>query len=53
MPDMWQKYPERQHFIDAIMAKGGWNTSLWPMGLQGTKFQTISCRENYQKPARN
>ena len=42
LPTVWQRYPEAEQFVAALLAKGGWRD--WPPGLTASRYTTVEYR---------
>lgn len=47
LPAVWERYPEAERFVAALLAKGGWQD--WPSGLSACRYTTVE----YHLPARD
>lgn len=53
LPSMWQEFKESNHFINAIVQQGGWDTNLWPVNFKAQRFSSLIFKEDYTKPIRS
>src|SRR5690606_24020428 len=42
LPAVWERYPEPEQFVAALLAKGGWRD--WPPGLSACRYTTVEYR---------
>jgi AmmeMemoRadiSam system protein A len=45
LPAVWAKISDRQKFVDALLAKGGWPTGQWPAGLVASTYTAAEYRD--------
>jgi uncharacterized protein len=45
LPAVWAKLAEPTRFVDALLAKGGWPTDQWPVGLVASTYTTAEYRD--------
>jgi hypothetical protein len=47
LPAVWAKLPDPEHFLRALLAKGGWPPGTWPAGLTAQRYTA----DEYRDPA--
>jgi uncharacterized protein len=45
LPAVWDKLPEPQRFVAALLAKGGWQPGEWPVGLTVRRYTSTEFRD--------
>lgn len=38
LPSVWAKLPDPEHFVTALLRKGGWPRGKWPTGLTAQRY---------------
>jgi AmmeMemoRadiSam system protein A len=44
LPAVWAKLPDPQHFLAALLDKGGWPRGSWPAGLVAQRYTAAEYR---------
>jgi hypothetical protein len=42
---VWAKLPDPQHFLAALLNKGGWPAGQWPRGLTAQRYTAAEYRD--------
>ena len=45
LPAVWEKLPEPDRFLDALLVKGGWPAGYWSPGLRAQRYTTVEYRD--------
>lgn len=45
LPAVWEKFPDPERFLAALLVKGGWPARSWPSGLTANRYTTVEFRE--------
>lgn len=45
LPAVWAKLPDPEHFLQALLEKGGWSGGIWPDGLTAHRYTAAEYRD--------
>lgn len=45
LPAVWEKLPEPDRFLDALLAKGGWTPPDWPDDLRAARYTAVEFHD--------
>jgi AmmeMemoRadiSam system protein A len=45
LPAVWAKLPDPEHFLRALLEKGGWPPGQWPIGLTAQRYTAAEYRD--------
>jgi AmmeMemoRadiSam system protein A len=45
LPAVWAKLPDPEHFLRALLDKGGWPPGQWPAGLTAQRYTAAEYRD--------
>jgi AmmeMemoRadiSam system protein A len=45
LPAVWAKLPDPEHFLRALLDKGGWSPGRWPTGLTAQRYTAAEYRD--------
>lgn len=45
LPAVWAKLPDPEHFLRALLDKGGWPPGQWPTGLTALRYTAAEYRD--------
>ncbi|MGH9188116.1 MAG: AmmeMemoRadiSam system protein A, partial [Acidimicrobiales bacterium] len=51
LPSVWEKVRGPRHFVDLLLAKGGWRGARWPPGMQTLLYRTVEFADPGPRPA--
>lgn len=50
LPSVWEKMPQPEQFVAALLRKGGWNHTQWPERMRAERYSTVNL---HSRPPRN
>jgi AmmeMemoRadiSam system protein A len=50
LPAVWEKLPDPEQFLGALLVKGGWSARAWPGGLTASRYTAVEFHDHSPRP---